>query len=172
MSGWRSTKDGRHFRTGHKPGISSDNNNNSPNHSGTQPSSIPSPTQIMDKKREIKEWQERRSRERVPGKDNTETQPFAEWMESGAKGFEAYLFEEFGIISTGHYDQFRGYTIMTTKQKIDMDLQGEIRRNIARQHILYKIKSKLVTGDETHLVLDVDAAKKHWKDMNWDKSFK
>ena len=55
MSGWRSTKDGRHFRTGHKPGISSDNNNNSPNHSGTQPSSIPSPTQIMDKKREIKE---------------------------------------------------------------------------------------------------------------------
>ena len=124
-----------------------------------------------EKRQEIKEWKEKRSREHVPGKDNTD-QPFAEWMENGAKSLEANLFEEFDIIAFGHYDQFRGYTIMTTKQKIDMDLQGEIRRYIARRHPLCKIKSKLVTGDETKLVLDIDAAKKHWKEVNWDKVLK
>ena len=39
MSGWKSTKDGRHFQTGAKPGISSDHSSNS----GTQPSSLHQP---------------------------------------------------------------------------------------------------------------------------------
>ena len=39
MSGWRSTKSGKHFRTGTKPGISSGSNNHS-NNSGSQPSSV------------------------------------------------------------------------------------------------------------------------------------
>ena len=43
MSGWKSTKDGKHFRTKSKPGISSDNSNNSSNHIGTQPSSLHQP---------------------------------------------------------------------------------------------------------------------------------
>ena len=43
MSGWKSTKDGKHFKTKSKPGINSNdnnkkNNNNSSTNSGTQPS--------------------------------------------------------------------------------------------------------------------------------------
>ena len=43
MSGWRSTKDGRHFQTGRKPGLRSDNNTTSSN-SGSQSSSMHQPT--------------------------------------------------------------------------------------------------------------------------------
>ena len=45
MSGWKSTKSGKHFRTGTKPGISSGSNNHS-NNSGSQPSSV-RPTRIF-----------------------------------------------------------------------------------------------------------------------------
>ena len=38
MSGWRTTKDGKHFKLGSKPGINSNHNNHS--HSGSQPSSM------------------------------------------------------------------------------------------------------------------------------------
>ena len=38
MSGWKSTKDGKHFKTRTKPGINSNGNHSS--HSGTQPSSL------------------------------------------------------------------------------------------------------------------------------------
>ena len=39
MTGWKSTKDGKHFKTGTKPGINSNHNNHS-NNSGSQSSSI------------------------------------------------------------------------------------------------------------------------------------
>ena len=40
MSSWRSTKDGRHFQNRSKPGISSDNDNNTSLYSGSQPSPV------------------------------------------------------------------------------------------------------------------------------------
>ena len=43
MSGWKSTKDGKHFQTGHKPGINSSHSNHSSN-SGSQSSSMNQPT--------------------------------------------------------------------------------------------------------------------------------
>ena len=39
MSGWKSTKDGKHFKTGTKPGISSDSNNTHSSHN-SQSSSV------------------------------------------------------------------------------------------------------------------------------------
>ena len=46
MSSWRSTKDGRHFQNRSKPGISSDNDNNTSLYSGSQPSSITPPKKV------------------------------------------------------------------------------------------------------------------------------
>ena len=53
---WRSTKDGKHFKSSHKPGISSNDNNNNRNnntslHSGTQPSPVVPLTKTMNPRR-------------------------------------------------------------------------------------------------------------------------
>ena len=48
MSGWKSTKDGKHFRTRNKPGINSNYSDHS-NNSGTQPSSLHQPIPIPSK---------------------------------------------------------------------------------------------------------------------------
>ena len=54
MSGWKSTKDGKHFKTKSKPGINSDTNNNS-HHSGSQPSSMQTERKKIDRlKNQIK----------------------------------------------------------------------------------------------------------------------
>ena len=43
MSGWRSTKSGKHFRVGKGPGINSNTSNHSSNNSCTQSSSVNPP---------------------------------------------------------------------------------------------------------------------------------